>query len=1263
MVPSSSSSSIEEEAGTSAQSAHYLLSPLETLDESLIDSHEERIDLQDLIEAYNLLATRIKDILLKSSPSDQTAAPLTLLAERSQVLITALRRDVMRVMVNPFTIISKENEKREGMDLDKIHYARNLALLGQQAIRLTSELFAFPQLYSKMTVDQLRLLLHDILVILSEPSLPTPHSRRTFALLRWILQVQKLPFNVLSPHNSKIVACVRRSLAGEKEQVNVDGLKILAELLRNNPKLFLGPACDLLSDALKFLIAKSANLRSVAAHAVSAFAYAKVLQGLPYSHRQKVSYELSRTVRKFSIQYIEGEDPTQTPFLLNILQSSLKDSQLSFQSNDPQWAAVVIASFIVLIDVPLFNSTTLLKMKEILWQISDQPSATVRLLHTPVWKCFVWAFARIPADDEISRKVQTVISQDLRNGTGALLLHVMMNLNGKEMVTRILEVLTWMFDDKSSRQDGVVLLCHLLGSSGTPRSNADIIPILHEQLFDGKILDAHLADLMKHTATTGDPTVVRRIIRELSIQETIDHWERLHELWTDSVKYLMKNSMPDIQKPICTAWKKLLRADLESCQKQDQAAPSPKVAIILGRLCDEFAYKTSDAHMEVKQIQFLRMLWHVAQRLFSWSQLKETSNMLLTAIVRRDFQIGDMTVQAEWLKLSRIVAVDPASGEKGLADSSAFDSQTWVAVARIWTSIDDVPGDNLVTFLKLIFPERLATDEAIKLWGTLLRRIIADFRAQALTPESCIALWKTFATNDLTLALAFPKQFHALLSAFVMTSNTEPPEPVLLFLSNLLCSLYSPDHSLVISMQYIDTIRAIILSVSDTQLVSCISSLCNSLRCWMEDKSTIVPNTVYFQSIFPLYEDILRRLRQEKPNERTIGLLWKLFISPIERPVPSKDAIKAFEAFWLATYHGQNILFEPELVRYLKGLDMALGVGLAAGLTQSDDSQRTNDSLVPESSCLEPGHPTGSQILERHFDSFAQGDKNDNLEIVPSSSSPMHEPEHASTGLLSDDKDRDDGVKSDPVSPRESKRKRRKKVEEIVEETPPAISFVRVSSPETHVRRHSGTKSPMNGKGKDKAPAALEHLQTPVKRGPKANGGNASRSWIRESQLMTPGPSSPPSSHHGHGDQLEEEEEYGSWENAVVSPRSFAQISKEIDVDMGLPDVKMVERDRLDAHDDNDSILNSPSIHAAKRRKLSSITVGTTNVRASGRDRRRDRTTSSRILQLQQALEAFQDDKETPLEDLVKASKLVQEFGLTISEKLSVRTHTDRNIP
>ncbi|KAJ3756507.1 hypothetical protein EV360DRAFT_84895 [Lentinula raphanica] len=1248
-------------------SAHYLLAPLETLDESLNDPHEERINIHDLIETYNVLALRIKEILLRTSDSDQTAAPLTLLTERSQVLINALRRDVKRVVQNPLTTTLYEKGTKDGMDLeDEVYYARDLALLGQQAIRLTSELFAFPQLYSRLTVSQLRFLLHDILIILSEPSLPTPHSKRTFALLRWILQVQKLPFNVLSPHSAKIIVCVKQWLKEEKEQIIVDGLKILAELLRGNPKLFLGPACDLNRDTLAYLLTDSANTRSAAAHALSAFAYAKVVQSLPCSpdpYKHKVSYELSRASREFVIQYIEGDDPTQTPSLRRILESSLKDSHFSTHSCDPQWAAVVIASFIVLIDIPLFESETLFKMKDLLWLISDHPSATVRLLHTPVWKCCVWAFGRIPVDSNMSKKAQALITQDLRNGVGALLLHVMFNLDGKDMVSRTLEALTWMLDNKLSRQDGIFLLCHLLDS---PRGNPDIVPILHEQLFDGKILDTHLADLMKHTTTTvtSDSKAVRGIVRQLSVQEIIEHWEKLYQLWSYGVKYILKHTIQsESHKPIFAAWKRLLRADIECCRKQDLAAPSRRVVNILGHLCDAFALETSDAQMEVKEIQLLRMLWHVAQRCFSHSSLKETRTVLLSSIVRRDFQISDMTVRTEWLELCQVISKDSAGDEGSVDDSS---SQTWLAVARIWADIDGVAGENLVAFLKLVFPERLTTEEATQVWKRLLQRAIADC-AQTHGRESCLSLWNTFATNDQTLLLAFPKQFFAMSSAFIVPFDSELAKAALQFLDKTLQSLYAPDHFLDTSMRYIDMIHALLHSIPDAHLVFCISSLSTSLRCWIEDKSTLVPDAAYSQSVFPLYEAILSRIRQQTPNEETLGLLWKFFLSPIERPVFSKEAITTFQTFWMATYHGQDVLFEPELIRYLKGLDMALGVGLAAGLTQSDDSQLSNGSHVSETQCSGPLAPTGSQILEKFFTTVSSADNTDN---VAQPSSPIRDPATPSRGVSSKDKSHHRSDSTSSGSSRGSKRKRSQEVEDIVEETPMTVPSIPVlqepvaaesNEPRTP-SRHSAPIQTLRDKGKGKAPAhARERLRTPVRRRPKARSAGRQ---VRASQLMTPEPSAPPSSHHVASPHWSEaEEQYESWENAVASPRSFAQISKGMDVDMEPINFASVERDRSNANNSDDVMLSSPSIRAAKRRKSNLRTVENTRSPAptTSRNQKGDRATPARIVQLQRAFKAFKDDQEMPLEELVKAAELAQAFGTTMNDLVHTRAVRERS--
>ena len=122
-----------------------LFSPLETLHESLSEPGDETITLHDLTEAYSVLAMRIKGIMLDGLDSDQTTAALSLLKERSQILLGALRRDMMRVTIN--SCLSPQ----DGMNVDEIQYAHNLAQLGQQAIGLTCELFAFPPLYSTLS--------------------------------------------------------------------------------------------------------------------------------------------------------------------------------------------------------------------------------------------------------------------------------------------------------------------------------------------------------------------------------------------------------------------------------------------------------------------------------------------------------------------------------------------------------------------------------------------------------------------------------------------------------------------------------------------------------------------------------------------------------------------------------------------------------------------------------------------------------------------------------------------------------------------------------------------------------------------------------------------------------------------------------------------------------------------------------------------------------------------------------------------------------
>lgn len=72
-------------------------------------------------------------------------------------------------------------------------------------------------------------LLDDILTVVLGTDLPTLSSKRTQTLAMWILQVQRLPFCVLSSHSHRLVMALKRAICNEigKQQAVLDGLKVL----------------------------------------------------------------------------------------------------------------------------------------------------------------------------------------------------------------------------------------------------------------------------------------------------------------------------------------------------------------------------------------------------------------------------------------------------------------------------------------------------------------------------------------------------------------------------------------------------------------------------------------------------------------------------------------------------------------------------------------------------------------------------------------------------------------------------------------------------------------------------------------------------------------------------------------------------------------------------------------------------------------------------------------------------------------------------
>lgn len=75
-----------------------------------------------------------------------------------------------------------------------------------------------------------------VLAIPLANDLPTPNARKTCALSIWLLQVQRLPSEVLVPAKDRIAYALRRGIEGElgkegKKGSTSDGLKVRPNLL------------------------------------------------------------------------------------------------------------------------------------------------------------------------------------------------------------------------------------------------------------------------------------------------------------------------------------------------------------------------------------------------------------------------------------------------------------------------------------------------------------------------------------------------------------------------------------------------------------------------------------------------------------------------------------------------------------------------------------------------------------------------------------------------------------------------------------------------------------------------------------------------------------------------------------------------------------------------------------------------------------------------------------------------------------------------
>ncbi|THG99683.1 hypothetical protein EW026_g2706 [Hermanssonia centrifuga] len=260
-----------------------------------------------------------------------------------------------------------------------------------------------PAVYGILTDDQLRFLMTSVLAIPLMRELPTPNARKTCALAIWLIQVQRLPGDVLAPIKDDIAYALGRGIGGElgkegKKGSATDGLKAIHDLCVYYPEIFVPAFTDLLPSIFSSLLAPTLVLRTQACHALGGFslAAASIPTNAMHTHiANHVAEFLTKT--PLGTPSKKPASPSKDPAIVRTLRTTLGATDPKHVAQGPVWALSVIANFIVLLRSTVYLQEKLTKCITSLFSLAMRhPKSSVRGLGCLVWRCMTWAYFQPP---------------------------------------------------------------------------------------------------------------------------------------------------------------------------------------------------------------------------------------------------------------------------------------------------------------------------------------------------------------------------------------------------------------------------------------------------------------------------------------------------------------------------------------------------------------------------------------------------------------------------------------------------------------------------------------------------------------------------------------------------------------------------------------------------------------------------------------------------------------------------------------------------
>ncbi|KAJ8691815.1 hypothetical protein PTI98_011346 [Pleurotus ostreatus] len=593
--------------------------------------------VRELIEAYSVLAARLRSCIPTTGPVDSSWPLFRPLRKNRAALTDAIVRDLGRALEEPpnseepaepceerclLPSPAKSPRKRGGLSAEQVKHARDVCHTCHAVMRLLALVFTTPALYNIFKDLQLDSMLTQVLAIPLADTLPTPNARKTYALAIWLISAQRLPSDILLPARDRIAYALRRGIDGElgkegKKGSVSDGLKAIHDLSLHHPETFVPAFTELLPSVLAALLGPTLTLRVQACHALGGFAYA-----VASMERCQLHTRISTTVADF---FTEGIPP-----LIRTLRTTLLATEPQHPAQGPSWALCVLANLIVLIGPALYTSARLERSVRAMLAVGMRTKrSSVRAVLCLVWRCLAWVYFQPPLlpdpdseseveeedDDDAFKKPDVrgtfwdLISTYKDMGCGVNLIYALLsdpNTRDEERLERAFAMLKAMLKrGGTTREEAMLVLRRLCSSDAEADADGfDMKRMLPPSLFSAN--PGLLSVDYKNLATVvkpmfGDCLQVDDITplthEELARESILDE---LLEIWKDGFKCVEMPDRADPPEDIVATWEGVVKANVAFSQDSGDDDATAEfavraVSVLMGLLQDE------DLDVRVKQ--------------------------------------------------------------------------------------------------------------------------------------------------------------------------------------------------------------------------------------------------------------------------------------------------------------------------------------------------------------------------------------------------------------------------------------------------------------------------------------------------------------------------------------------------------------------------------------------------------------------------------------------------------------------------------------